>query len=527
MKSNKNVLHQMQINTQVTPSRELPKKFPAQDMIFAIIALIIVGGEFCYSQSNKTGQTLNTIIKQEAHITALEKKIAAAGDDFVSLTAEEYDLLLSQPIGPIDGFEPLTIVSGGIMVGIGFADGPKIYKTDIQTIFPNIPNIGEREVFVTFDFVKGTNGLDYLDRGSNTETEEKESTQLVLDIRTTGLKSYWFGSRYVNLRDPSDDLTIRALGALGGEVKLSTVSGKVVMYLPTNITGSVLNKGDIGVEKPFAGGVVTLKEITDGNITFQFTGDPEKIYAWIVYDEANKAIDKKEVHAVDGLYQIYAEHCNSLILYKAEIVRREYPFAFGNESQAASAAVSPAASVYLDKNDPMFMTISGRAVTDLKKKSDSASADNKFIAAKLKSLTKDEQNQLEAIFIKSISNYTARTHFDVGTFMLVFRALGKRDMKEMAEEYDIRVQYLGGNIYVAEFWEDGIAVNSEAHALASTNDPDDRAIVKETYADVRKSIETGKLERYTKVMALLYEQEKDGSITFHDPFQSVIDFISQ
>jgi hypothetical protein len=111
--------------------------------------------------------------------------------------------------------------------------------------------------------------------------------------------------------------------------------------------------------------------------------------------------------------------------------------------------------------------------------------------------------------------------------MLVFRALGKRDMKEMAEEYDIRVQYLGGNIYVAEFWEDGIAVNSEAHALASTNDPDDRAIVKETYADVRKSIETGKLERYTKVMALLYEQEKDGSITFHDPFQSVIDFISQ
>jgi len=50
--------------------------------------------------------------------------------------------------------------------------------------------------------------------------------------------------------------------------------------------------------------------------------------------------------------------------------------------------------------------------------------------------------------------------------------------------------------------------------------------VEKKYEDVRNSIKAGKVERYTKVMALLYVQEKDGSITFHDPFQPMYDFIS-
>ncbi|MCX6150584.1 MAG: hypothetical protein NTX22_08690 [Ignavibacteriales bacterium] len=57
---------------------------------------------------------------------------------------------------------------------------------------------------------------------------------------------------------------------------------------------------------------------------------------------------------------------------------------------------------------------------------------------------------------------------------------------------------------------------------------DIKAIVQEEkikYEDVRNSIRSGKQERYTKVLALLYVQEKNGSITFHDPYQELYDFV--
>jgi hypothetical protein len=57
--------------------------------------------------------------------------------------------------------------------------------------------------------------------------------------------------------------------------------------------------------------------------------------------------------------------------------------------------------------------------------------------------------------------------------------------------------------------------------------PDVKKIVnniKESCAHIWKSIIVGKQERYTKVMALLYTREKDGSVIFHAPYQSVIDF---
>lgn len=534
----------------ITPSKELPKKWPTLQMIFAITALILFGSGYCFSQSDKTGQTLNTNIKQEERIASLEKRIAEAGDDFVSLTAEEYDLLLSQPIGDVDGFEPLTTTAGGIMVGIGFADGPKIYKTNIQIIFPDIPNIGEGEVFVIFDFVKTVDGLDFLDRQSNTESDpennENDFTVLALDTRKTLQKFYWFGSRYVNLRDPKDGITVRALGALGGEVELSAISGKVVMHLPTNITGLVLAKGDIGVEKPFAGGVVTLKEIKDGNISFQFTGDSKKIYAWNVYNDTNTILDIEKVLLNDGLYQLYAEHPQSVKVYQAQIVHKEYPFAFENENHATSLQMpetmdttmnnnqtKSAALVYLDKNDPIFIKIKGRTLTDLRQRTDTASTENKLIATKIATLTKEKQTQLEALFVKLINDYTAQTRFEIGEFMRHFSELQEKDPKDIAEEYDIRVQILGGDKYAAEYWEDGIAVNSEEHALAwaqelAKRSPDNKGIVKEvqkTYEDVRNSIKAGKQERYTKVMALLYVQEKDGSITFRYPYQALIDSI--
>lgn len=389
---------------------------------YTLIVLIFFSGVNCFSQITENKQTMKSDLKQEARIAAIEKRITDAGDDFVSLTAEEYDLLLSQPIGVVEEFEPLTTTAGGIMVGYGFPDGSKIYKTDIQTIFANIPYIGEGEVFVLLDFVKGTNGLDYIAPLGNMEKEENTFTDLELYVRTASSKDYLFGSRYVNLRDPEDDMTVRSLGALGGDVELSAVSGKVVMYLSTNITGLVLAKGDIGVEKPFAGGVMTLKEIKDDYISFEFTGEDEDIFAWFVYDSKDAILDIKEYLLNDGVYQLYAENPQSVKLYQTEIVRKEYPFSFaieqkekpapkplleGIDAARFSAAMffqtqllqpTNSTPVYLDKNDPIVLSIKGRAVTDLRQSArfmDPESAESKLVETQAEALSEDKKNRSE------------------------------------------------------------------------------------------------------------------------------------
>ncbi len=299
-----------------------------------LAVLMFVGGGYCFSQSNETGQIMKPATGQAERIAAIEKRISESTDEFIALSTEEYDLLLSQPVGTIEGFEPLTTIVGGIMIGYGFPDGPQIFKTNIQTVIPNIPNISEGEVFVFLDTVKGTNGLDYLDRQSNTEIkgdgsfEEDDFTQLTLDNRGIDSKPYWFGSRYVNLRDPADGETVRALGELGDEVKLSSVSGKVVMQLPVNITGLALTKADIGVEKSFAGGKITLKEIEDDHISFLFTGESDSIYSWTVYDDSMEILEIDKVNFDEGLFRLAVNHPKSLKIYHAEIVRKEYPFSF-------------------------------------------------------------------------------------------------------------------------------------------------------------------------------------------------------
>jgi len=383
-----------------------------------LTALIFVGVN-CFSQTTTNEQTMKTDIKQEARITTLEKRIAEAVNDFASLSTEDYDLLLSQPTGTVEGFEPLTTTAGGIMVGYG----PKIYKTDIQTTFANIPYIGEGDVFILLDSVKGTNGLDYIAPLGNMEKEESTFTDLELYVRTAGSKTYLFGSRYVNLRDPSDSITVRALGAMGGDVDLSSVSGKVVMHLPTNITGLTLAKGDIGVEKPFAGGIMTLKEIKDDYISFQFTGNDKEIFAWHVYDGKDTILSIKDVITNEGIYQIFAEHPQSVKVYQAKIVRKEYPFAFAHEEKPAPPALlegidaarfsaamffqtqllqpKNAAPVYLDKNDPIVISIKGRAVTDLRQSTrymDPESPESKFIETQVKTLSEVKKNQLQELF---------------------------------------------------------------------------------------------------------------------------------
>jgi hypothetical protein len=405
--------------------------------------------------------------------------------------------------------------------------------------------------------VKGNNGFDYLDKLSNSEIEENKFTQLELFIRNKGSKNYLFGSRKVQLLDSEG--YIRAFDALGNGVKLSEVSGKVVMQLPTNITGIDLSKTDIGLEKSFAGGVVTLKEIKEDYISFKFTGKDESIFAWSLFDDSNTVIHINDIVLNDGIYHLYSENPKSVRIYQSEIVHKEYPFSFrensGSETAENTVSQEPELKsaqdavedknkssveyssqnikpTYLDKNDFIFISIKDRVVNDMKKTADYESIENKTIAAKIKSLTGEKKNQLDTLFVKSISDYTAKINFDAGTLMTVFKNLAGKPVIKIYEENDIRILQLGEDNYVAEFWEDGLAVNSEEHAIAWANEliskyPDDSEIlknVKETYANARKSIEEGEVDRYSKVMALLYTKEKDGTLTYHNPFQIMIDF---
>ncbi|MCX6222525.1 MAG: hypothetical protein NTZ69_16260 [Bacteroidia bacterium] len=527
----------------------------------SLAVLIFAGGGYCFSQSQQTGQIMKTDIKQAERIATIEKRIAEAGDDFVSLTAEEYDLLLSQPLGSIEGFMPLTKTAGGIMLGIRYPEDSKVYKTDVQVVFPNIPNISEGEVFVYFDYVKGTNGHDYLDRQGNTEIKENgtyaddDFTQLTLDEETSDSISYWSGSRYVNLRDPEDKMTVRALGALGGDIKLSAVSGKVVMLLPTNIIGLTLTKKDIGIEKPFAGGVITLIEINDNNLSFHFYKGNKNIYAWTVYDDYQNQLDIDDVSENNGLYQLSVEHAKKLNLYQADIIRKEFPFSFEIKSQSVSEQTSAVEEtkaenkqpdvpvpVYLDAKDPIFLNIHSRVLNDLKlsiKNADPEMPENKLLAIKMETWPKEKQNQLQTILETSMTDYVVQSQlkteiFNYGTFLSILGSFGNMEQQGIESEYDIRVRHLGGVNYVAEFWED-----AEAHALAIAKNPanDDIEIFKELIrlSSGKQSISTENgatttqmvASRYTKMTALIYTLEKDGSLIFRDPFQPMIDFLKK
>ncbi len=62
----------MQPNTAITAPNESPKKSAATKIIMAIIALSFAGSEYCFSQSNKTEQTMNnTTSKKEFHIVTI------------------------------------------------------------------------------------------------------------------------------------------------------------------------------------------------------------------------------------------------------------------------------------------------------------------------------------------------------------------------------------------------------------------------------------------------------------------------
>ena len=523
-----------------------------------LTALIFFGGGVCFSQTTFNEQTMKKINTPEVRIVALEQKIAEAGDDYVSLTEEEYDLLLSQPLEPIAGFEPLTTTTGGIMLGLRYPEDSEGYKTNLQIVFSYIPNISEGEVFVYIDYVKGTNGFDYLDRQGNTEIKDDgtyadDDFTLVSLNEQTGDKPFYFGGRLVNLRNPEDYTTIGKIGALDGEVELSAVSGKVVMILPTNIASLTLYKSDIGIEKPFSGGVITLIEINEDDLSFHFYNKGNKnLFAWTFFDDYQNQLDIGDVSENNGLYHLSIEHAATITLYEADIIRKEFPFSFEIKKQSVSEQTSETLAetentqpdvpepVYLDVNDPIFLNIHSRVLNDLKlsiKNADPELPENIKLAAKIETWPEEKQNQLQTILETSMNDYVVQAQlkteiFNYGTFLAILGSFRKMEQHGLESEYDIRVRNLGGGSFVAEFWED-----AEAHALAiAKNPPDDNL---ETFKELIRlssgkqviSIEDGATitqmvaSRYTKMTALMYTLEKDGSLTFRDPFQPMIDFL--
>ncbi|MBU3926346.1 MAG: hypothetical protein KKB74_00965, partial [Bacteroidetes bacterium] len=358
-----------------------------------------------------------------------------------------------------------------------------------------------------------------------------------------------------NLRDPEDDETVRVLSALGGEVELSAVSGKVVMLLPTNITSLTLTKDDIDIEKPFSGGVITLIEINDDNLTFHFYNKGNKnLFSWTFFDDYQNQLDIGDVSEDNGLYQVSVEHAGAVTLYEADIIRKEFPFSFEikeqsdneqtpaveEETKAENKQPDVPEPVYLDANDPVFLNIHSRVLNDLKssiKNADPELPENITLAAKIETWSNEKQNQLQTILETSMNDYVVQAQlkteiFNYGTFLAILGSFRKMDQQGLESEYDIRVRNLGGDSFVAELWED-----AEAHALAiAKNPPDDnleifKELIRLSSGKQVISIEDGATitqmvaSRYTKMTALMYTLEKDGSLTFRDPFQPMIDFL--
>jgi len=340
---------------------------------------------------------------------------------------------------------------------------------------------------------------------------------------------------------------------LGGEVKLSAVSGKVVMLLPTNITGLTLTPKDIGIEKPFAGGVVTLIEINDDNLSFHFYKSNKDLYKLTVLDDYQNQLNIGDISENNGLYQVPVEHAQTLNLYQADIIRKGFPFSFEIKGQSVSEQTKAENKqpdvpepVYLDAKDPIFLNIQSRAFSDLDtivKGMGPESAESKLA----ETLSEEKNSELTAILGESINNYARQTQVDAITFWLLNSTMVDQDQKKLKKKWkvrvqtwEIRVQSAGADKYVAEFWEDGLVVNSEENAmayaqeLANSNlfkeDPnyyiENVEDIKNNYADTRKNIKAGKQERYLKMMALLYSLDEGGTVSFINPLQPVIDFIS-
>jgi len=231
-----------------------------------------------------------------------------------------------------------------------------------------------------------------------------------------------------------------------------------------------------------------------------------------------------------------------IVMIALIILSNGYCFSQSNNSGKTMKTTKKAATVYLDKKDPKFISIKSRVFYDLDeivKQFDPESEKNKLIDIQTKTWTEEMRNESQVLGAQSISNYAEQTHFDAGMFMMILTTIGGYDQKKLEKEWEVRVQSAGADKYIAEFWEDGLIVNSEENALVYAHElavseyakkhPDSDVgnveIIKKNYANTRKSINAGKQERYTKMIALLYDIDNEGRVTFIDPFQPAIDFL--
>jgi hypothetical protein len=201
----------------------------------------------------------------------------------------------------------------------------------------------------------------------------------------------------------------------------------------------------------------------------------------------------------------------------------------------------PAGIIYLGKTDPLYIEIKGRVLNDWKgaaKRAGGDTEENRLRKKQMEAWPKAKQDKFQEMAINSLRDYNKLTYFNLEGFMMFFREVNDLDLGKFQAETELRVRSAGNGKYVAEFWEDGLVVNSEANAIryahelaesprAKMHPEEDLGNVEEikkNYAAFRKAITSGKQKRYTELMALLYIQRKDRSIVFQDPGQVMYDF---
>ena len=209
----------------------------------------------------------------------------------------------------------------------------------------------------------------------------------------------------------------------------------------------------------------------------------------------------------------------SIILIAIILIVSANSFSQTNKTQKNMNTTNPTTG-YLDKNDSLFIKIQERALTDLKdwmRKNFKDSPETILMKEKIETLSKEKKSKIDEIVKKTFRDYTTQTNIDEGVFMLILGSFKEMDEGKMVEKWDTRVQSIGGNKYVAEFWADENDVSDDVSIVLGLHKMSD------DYAN--KSANKGKPEGYSKVMVLLYIKETTGSFNLYNPFQPIIDFI--
>lgn len=197
--------------------------------------------------------------------------------------------------------------------------------------------------------------------------------------------------------------------------------------------------------------------------------------------------------------------------------------------------------VYLAKTDPVYIDIKSRVWNDWTaavRRSDPSGEENKRRKEEIAEWPAEKQERFESLAMKALRDYNKETDLDPGYFIMLFNEVLNLDQKKLEAETDFRVRAAANHKFIAEFWEDGLAVNSEANALIRAKElaespraklhPEEDlgnvAVIKKTFAEARKAITSGKQKRFTKLMAFIYIQLPNKKIVFRDPFQPLYDF---